>query len=89
MKETPALPGLLSPFQGMMIRAAVSLIPETLQQQLQLEKAARLRGWERLMIRCLGYLGDRIVIKQSPAVKLPASNLIPMSLSLDGSPPLD
>lgn len=69
MKETPALPGLLRPFQGMMIRAAVSLIPETLQQQLQLEKAARLRGWERLMIRCLGYLGDRIAIKQSPAVQ--------------------
>jgi len=69
MRRTPALPGIMRPFQGLFIRAAVSLLPPPLLTQLELEDMGRLRPWERWLVTLFGKLTDRMVIKNSPAVQ--------------------
>ena len=81
MIETPALPGLMRPFQKSFVKAAIALLPNHLQQQLALEHWGKLQWWEAPLIRVFASLGERIVSKRTPAVQaclrlgLPANTL--------------
>ncbi|WOX04004.1 oxygenase MpaB family protein [Microbulbifer pacificus] len=68
MLRTPIFPLPLRPYQRMLVRAAVDILPGWAQQSLQLQTRWRLKNWERRLIRLTGRLADRLVIKASPAV---------------------
>ncbi len=57
MAKTPGVPAPLHPFQAMMIRAAVALLPDWARAQLELDGPQwRLRRWDGLVVRRLGAL---------------------------------
>lgn len=66
MRRTPALPLPLRPLQGMMLRAAVSILPDWTVERLELGKDWRLREWERRLLRRLGVLFDHLTIPGAP-----------------------
>lgn len=68
MLRTPVFPFLLRPFQRMLVRAAVDILPDWAQESLNLRERWQLKNWERSLIRFAGRLADRVVIKSSPAV---------------------
>lgn len=68
MLTTPVFPRLLKPYQGMLVRAAVDILPPWAKQSLLPEPRWQLKNWERKFIKLNGRLADRIVIKSSPAV---------------------
>lgn len=69
MQKTPALPLLMRPLQGMMVRASISLLPDWLQERLGLRAATRLKPWERALLQRLGAMFDRLPIGNSPPVQ--------------------
>jgi uncharacterized protein (DUF2236 family) len=69
MKKTPALPLPLRPLQGMMLRGGVSLLPEWLQDRLNLREEWRLKGGEHRVLRRLGAIFDRLPIVGTPPVQ--------------------
>ena len=68
MLRTPVFPLILRPYQHLLVRAAVDILPEDMRNHLQLDRRWSLKGWQRRLIRLSGRLADKIVIKQSPAV---------------------
>jgi len=67
MKKTKAVPAPLRPFQWMMVRAAIAILPHWAIEQLQLDGPEwRLKGWERRMIKGLGALFERLPIRSAP-----------------------
>ena len=64
----------------MLVRAAVETVPGWVRERLGLTAAYGLRGWEPL-VRCLGRLSDRVVLRSGPAAQsclrlgLPADHL--------------
>jgi len=81
MRETPAFPRPLLWMQGMLVRAAVELIPDWTRERLGLTARHGLTVREQWMVKFAGALSDRIVLAESPAVQscvrlgLPASHL--------------
>jgi len=69
MKQTKILPGPLRPLQGMLIRAAVDILPGWTRELLGLDARWNLRGWERALIRAAGSATDRLAVSPSPAVQ--------------------
>ena len=69
MRETPVLPQPLFWMQGMLVRAAVEIIPDSLRERLGLTARYGLRPWERWIVRLAGSLSDRIVLPECPAAQ--------------------
>ena len=70
MAKTPGVPAPLRPFQAMMIRAAVALLPDWARAQLELDGPQwRLRRWDALVVRRLGALFERLAIPKTPPVE--------------------
>jgi uncharacterized protein (DUF2236 family) len=67
MRETPVLPQPLFWMQGILVRAAVEIIPYWLRERLALTESYGLRPWERWIARLAGRLSDRIVLAECPA----------------------
>ncbi len=66
MRRTPALPLPLRPLQGMMLRAAVSILPGWSAERLGLGENWRLRDWERTLLRRMGVVFDHLTIANAP-----------------------
>ena len=81
MSETPAFPRPLLWMQGMLVRAAVEMIPDWIRECLGLTEYYGLRSRDRWIVRMAGAVSDRIVLAESPAVQscvrlgLPATHL--------------
>lgn len=67
MRRTAILPGPLRGLQGMLIRAAVDILPEWTRERLGLGPDHGLKRWEAALVRTAGRLADAIVIESSPA----------------------
>ncbi len=85
MRAAPVFPAPLRPVQRVLIRAAVETVPDWVRERLGLTPAhglhgRGLRGWEPL-VRRLGSLSDRVVLRSGPAAQsclrlgLPADHL--------------
>ena len=73
MRAAPVFPAPLRPVQRMLVRAAVETVPGWVRERLGLTAAHGfhgwgLRGWEPL-VRRLGSLSDRIVLRSGPAAQ--------------------
>jgi uncharacterized protein (DUF2236 family) len=69
MRRAPILPGPLRPMQGILVRAAVEIVPEPVRRILGLGPEHGLRGLEKAMVRRAARLADRVVLPSSPAVQ--------------------
>jgi len=69
MRETPMLPQPLFWMQGMLVRAAVEIIPDWLRVRLGLTARYGLRPWERWIVRLAGTVSDRILLSDCPAAQ--------------------
>lgn len=67
LRAAPAFPAPLRPMQHLLIRAAVSLVPNDLRAKLQLKNG--LRTWEYPAVRGMCALADHVLINTSPAVQ--------------------
>lgn len=68
MRTVPALPWVARPFQRVLLRAAVSLLPDALIARLGLEEW-QLRGFERKLVRAVAKLANRVPLLDSPPAK--------------------
>jgi uncharacterized protein (DUF2236 family) len=69
MKRVPALPLFMRPLQTMMLRAGVDMLPEWVQQRLNLGPEWKLKSWERRLLVRLGRFFDRLPIPGTPPVQ--------------------
>ena len=69
MNSAPVLPMFLRPMQRLLIRAAVDLVPDWIRERLGLTAAFGLRSWQRPLVRIVGMLADRVMLRSSPAVQ--------------------
>jgi uncharacterized protein (DUF2236 family) len=69
LRGADILPPLIQPAQGMMIRAAVDILPLWIRQLLGLGQPYGLRPFERLIVRQAGAAADRIRLDTSPAAQ--------------------
>lgn len=93
MQKTSALPVVIKPLKGMMLRAGIQLLPPWLIERLQLSGPEwQLRNWERSLLKRIGALLERVPIPGSPSVVsskrigLPAGYLYGKRPWTDGSP---
>lgn len=81
MRRAPILPAPLRPAQGVMVRAAVEILPGWTRALLGLGAGWGLRPWEARLLRSAGAAADRLRLDGSPAVQaclrlgLPAGHL--------------
>jgi uncharacterized protein (DUF2236 family) len=81
MRTTPGFPKPLSWLQGMLVRAAVELVPADIRACLGLTQQYGLRQAERRIIELTASVADRVVLAESPAAQscirlgLPAHHL--------------
>lgn len=66
MSTTQLLPGPLKPLQSMLLRAAVSILPDWLSDLLALQTTWQLAVWEKKLLSRLGALADRIPMVNAP-----------------------
>jgi uncharacterized protein (DUF2236 family) len=78
MRSAPILPVALRPLQRLLVAAAVDLVPPPLQHRLRLGRLG-LSAPERLLVRGLGALSDRLPIESAP----PAQACLRMGLPAD------
>lgn len=69
MRRIPALPALLRPLQGVLIKAAVQTIPIWLRQHLGLHERWDLAPWQCHLVCRAGVAADQLVLRTSPAVQ--------------------
>lgn len=70
MLRTAAVPLPMRPFQGMMVRAAIALLPDWARKLLELDTPQwRMRPGERMVVRGLGALFERMPIRGTPPVE--------------------
>jgi uncharacterized protein (DUF2236 family) len=69
IRDAPAFPTPLRPMQRMLVRAAVEMTSEWVRQRLGLTAAYGLRLWEKPLVRQVGRLSDKIMLRSSPAVQ--------------------
>jgi uncharacterized protein (DUF2236 family) len=69
MRRVPVLPRPLSAIQGMLVNAAVDILPAWIRERLELSARCRFSAWQRDAVRGAGALADRVVLKSSPAVQ--------------------
>jgi uncharacterized protein (DUF2236 family) len=69
MRKAPTFPRPLLWMQGMLVRAAVEMIPDWIRERLGLTAFYGLRPAERWIVKLAGALSDRIVLPESPAAQ--------------------
>ena len=69
MNNAPVFPAPLQPLQRTLVRAAVEITPGWVRERLGLTEAYRLRAWERPLVRRIGGLSDKIMLRSGPAVQ--------------------
>ena len=69
MRRAPILPLGSRPFQRLLVRAAVNVLPGWARDVLGLKSEWELRGWQRRVVRGAGRIADRIPLKGSPPVE--------------------
>ena len=69
MREAPTVPRPLLWMQGMLVRAAVEMIPDWIRERLGLTAFYGLRPAERWIVKLAGALSNRIVLPESPAAQ--------------------
>ena len=69
MRRAPALPGPARPAQGMLVRAAVEIVPGWVRERLGLTERYGLRSWEAPVVRATARLADQLMLPSSPAVQ--------------------
>jgi uncharacterized protein (DUF2236 family) len=69
MRAAPVFPSPLRPAQRLLVRAAVELVPGWVRERLCLGEEEGLRAWEWPVVRAIGRLGDRTMLRSSPAVQ--------------------
>ncbi len=69
MREEPVFPPMLRPLQGLLIRAAVDLVPVWVRERLGVAATFGLRFWQRPLVRLAGALADRVMLRSSPAAQ--------------------
>jgi uncharacterized protein (DUF2236 family) len=78
MRSPSILPFAMRPLQRLMVAAAIDLVPPTLRQRLGLARLG-LSAPERLLVRGLGALADRLPIESAP----PAQSCLRLGLPPD------
>lgn len=68
VRAAPILPAPLRPLQGVLVRAAVDVVPAWLRAALGLERHG-LRPWEAPLVRTMGRLADKVVLRSGPAAQ--------------------
>ncbi|WP_210191699.1 MULTISPECIES: oxygenase MpaB family protein [Rhodomicrobium] len=69
MRAAPVFPAPLRPMQRMLVRAAVETTPDWVRARLGLTAEYGLRGWQRPLVKWLGGLSDKLMLRDSPAVQ--------------------
>ncbi|MDM0014961.1 oxygenase MpaB family protein [Variovorax sp. J22P168] len=69
MRYAPVLPAALRPAQRLLIRAAVEITPAWVRERLGLSRADGLGHAGKAVVRWAGRMGERIVLRDSPAVQ--------------------
>jgi uncharacterized protein (DUF2236 family) len=69
MRRLPALPAPLWLFQGVLIKAAIEVIPAGLRDRLGLGKVWSLAPWQRSLVCRAGDIADRLILRTNPAVQ--------------------
>lgn len=69
IRAAPVFPPLLRPFQRLLVRAAVEMVPDWVRERLGLGPADGLSAWQAALVRRAGALSDRILLRSSPAVQ--------------------
>jgi uncharacterized protein (DUF2236 family) len=69
IRAAPLLPILVRPFQRVLVRAAIAILPDWIRQRLELGKAWDMRLGEGAMVRLIGAAADRILLRSNPAVQ--------------------
>lgn len=79
MRKARALPWPARRMQGLLIRAAVSIVPARARLALGLDRHYGLRPLERYLVRRMGRRADRIILKSAP----PAQACVRLGLPAD------
>ena len=69
MRHVQVFPAGFRPLQRLLIRAAVDLVPGWVRDRLGLTGRLGLRFWERPLVRLVGALADRVILRSGPAVQ--------------------
>ncbi|RZI83118.1 MAG: DUF2236 domain-containing protein [Rubrivivax sp.] len=69
MRRAPILPWGLRSTQGLLVKAAVDIVPPWARDQLQIGTEWRLSAWERAAIKLAARGADRLILRDSPAVQ--------------------
>lgn len=69
MRTAPIFPAVLRPVQRLLIRAAIEMVPGWIRERLGLDPSAGLRPWQRPVVRAMGALADKVMLRSSPAVQ--------------------
>lgn len=69
MPRVPALPAPLRPLQGVLVKAAIELIPAGLRARIGLGEAWSLAPWQRSLVCRAGDAADRLILRTHPAVQ--------------------
>jgi len=69
MRGMPLLPAPLRPLQGVLIAAAMRLVPERIRERLGLDDGRPLPAWQRSLVGAAGGAADRLVLRSHPAVQ--------------------
>lgn len=69
MRRVPLLPRPLARIQGLLLNAAVEILPQWVRECLGLDERWNLRPWQRHVIRLSGAIADRILLRSGPAVQ--------------------
>ena len=69
MRAAPIFPAALRPLQRLLIRAAVEMVPAWMRERLGLDASFGLQAWQRPLVRAVGVLADKVMLRSSPAVQ--------------------
>jgi uncharacterized protein (DUF2236 family) len=69
MRRIPALPAPLRPLQGVLIQAAIQVIPARLRDRIGLSEGWNLAPWRRSLLCRAGDAADRLILRTHPAVQ--------------------
>ncbi len=69
MRRTPVFPWPLRPLQGLLVRAAIGIVPDWVRERLNLGTEYDLSRWQAALVRRAGALSERLLLRSSPAVQ--------------------
>jgi uncharacterized protein (DUF2236 family) len=69
MRRAPVLPRPLAAIQGLLVMAAIAIVPGWIRERLELTGPWNLRPWQRHVTRQFGAVADRILLRSGPAVQ--------------------